>query len=157
APRQQQAEGPKPTSGPAPALPASLYDDAWKDDNGWKKLDGGRSSDMPGSAASLSFQVRRRGGVVGGRPGLLFMVNGNNFVRFELSGDKLTWWVTQGANRDKKIAEAPIPKDVEDVRIDVTNDTIAHTIGGISVRVSASDTGFTSFAGGRVRFRGPIS
>jgi serine/threonine-protein kinase len=152
----------KTTSGGATTTPTagSLYDDNWKDDNGWKKLEGNKVADMPGSATSLTFQVRRRGGVLstfGGKPGWLYIVGNNGFVRFELSGDKLTWWVTQGANKDKKMGDAPVPKDAEEVRIDVGNDAITHTVGGKRVSIPSVELGFNSFIGGRIRFRAPIS
>jgi hypothetical protein len=155
-----QPDAPKPGAGTATPTAVSLYDDKWKDDDGWKKLDSGRQADLPGSASALSFKVRRRGGIggmLGGRPGWLYLVSGPNFVRFELSNDKLTWWVTNGANRDKKAGDAPVPKDVEEVRIEIGNDAITHTIGSANARIPAAELGFTSFAGGHFRFRGPIS
>ena len=147
----------KPQPGQPAAATASLYDSTWKEDNDWMKLDSNRVADLPGSATSITFLVRRKGGFLGGRPSWLYIVGNNGFLRFELGGDKLTWWVTQGANRDKKAGDAPVPKEAEDVRIDVTNDSITHTIGGATVRIATGELGFSSLAGGRLRFRGPIS
>ena len=151
----------KPGGGAAgPATPAtpSLFSQEWKDDDGWKKLDSGKQVTIPGSNGTISFLVRRKGRMfgVGGRPGWLYIL-GSGSVRFELSGDKLAWWVTQGANRDKKAGEAPMPKDVEEVRIEIAPDAITHNVGGASARIPGAELGFPSFAGGQFRFRGPIS
>ena len=152
-------ETPKPGGGTSPSTPAmpSLFSQEWKDDDGWKKLDGGKQASIPGSNGTISFLVRRKGGMFGGgRPGWLYIL-GSGFVRFELSGDKLTWWVTQGINRDKKVGEAPMPKDVEEVRIEIAPDAIAHSVGGGHARIPGAELGFPSFAGGQFRFKGPIS
>ena len=142
-------------SNPGGALP-SLLSEEWKDDDGWKKLDGGKQFALPGSVNPVTFQVRRRGGLLGGKPGWLFVASQGGFVRFELGGDKLTWWVTQGNNRDKKIGDAQVAKDAEEVRIEIGADSITHTIGGVPARVTASELGFNNFSGGHLRLRGPI-
>ena len=111
------------------------------------------------ATGTISFQVRRKGGVrsvLSGRPGWLYIMPAG-FVRFELGNDKLMWWVTQGNNRDKKAGEAPVPKDGEDVRIEIAADAITHTIGAANARIPAAELGFPNFSGGQFRFRGPIS
>ncbi len=132
----------------------------WKDDDGWWKLDGGRQFALSGSANSIAFQVRRKGGVLGalgGRPSWIFLSGTGGSIRFELSGDKLTWWVSQGNVRDKKVADAQVPRDVEEVRIEIASDSITHTIGATPARVTAAELGFNNFTAGHLRFRGPIS
>ena len=156
-PRPGQAPDPVKQSGGGPAAPTapSLFGKEWKDgDDGWMKLDGGKQVTIPGSIGTISFQIRRKGGILGfagGRPGWLYIMTAG-FVRFELSNDKLMWWV-----RDKKTGEVAVPKEAEDVRIEIAADSITHTIGSATARTPAADLGFPSFAGGQFRFKGPIS
>ena len=151
--------GKPPGSGPANPNVPSLFSNEWKDDEEWKKLEGGKQATIPGSTGTISFQIRRKGGVRGvlsGRPGWLYIMP-SGFVRFELGNDKLMWWVTQGNNRDKKAGEVPVPKDGEDVRIEIAAEAITHTIGAANARIAAAELGFSSFSGGQFRFKGPIS
>ena len=145
----------QPGAPPAGSTAPSLFGKEWKDgDDGWMKLDGGKQAIIPGSTGTISFQIRRKGGILsfaGGRPGWLYIMPAG-FVRFELGNDKLMWWV-----RDKKVGEAAVPKEVEDVRIEIAADAITHTIGSATARIPAAELGFPSFAGGQFRFKGPIS
>ena len=145
--------------GSAAPLPPSLYTDDWKPDDDWKKLDGSKSAPLPVAAGTVSFQVRRKGrfgSFIGGKPGWVYVL-GNDLIRFELGSDKLTWFVTRGSDRDKKKGDAPVPKEAEDVRIEITAASIAVQVGGSGKVVTAAEAGFPDFRGGQFRFRAPIS
>jgi len=140
--------------GGAKQAPTLFRDDDWKPDAGYMKLEGGKASAVPGSLGVITFQVRRRGNVFGGRPNWFYTI-GADVVRFELGNDKLTWWVAK-AGKERKVDDMPMPKEVEDVRVEISAATITHMIGGKGASVDAAAVGTASFAGGQFRFRGPI-